>query len=305
MHSKYADTYLSITNTIIEAIESGTRPWMQPWSAASDEQMFNRPLRANGEPYRGINILLLWNASAVQGFEYDRFMTYRQAQQLGGQIRMGEKGTLIVKYGTVARRSEQSGEDEDREQSQKIPYIKSYTVFNLSQIGGLPSEFYTRKERRPRLPEDRLAIADAFIKGTNARIIHGGSMSCYQPRHDLIRLPPFSAFESRESYYTTALHELAHWSGAPHRLDRRQTPDYRSLHYAFEEMVAEITACFLCSDLEITAELRQESAAYIDDWLFAMRSDIRLIFSAAAKAQAAADFLHGLQLSSTHFPRRS
>jgi antirestriction protein ArdC len=292
MSENRTDTYQRITDQIIRAIEAGTRPWMQPWSAQNIGQSFARPLRANGEPYRGINTLLLWMASATYGFEHDRFMTYRQAQELGGQVRRGEQGTLIVKYGTITRANPSSDGTSDDEERQ-IPFLKSYSVFNVSQIDGLPEELCARPQ--PKHEENRLALIDGFIAKTQARIVHGGSRACYVPTLDLIRMPPFAAFSSPTSFYSTNLHELAHWTGAAHRLDRLETADKRSASYHFEELVAEMTACFLCCDLQITAQVREESAAYLASWLAVMQQDKRMIFRAASKAQAAADYLHTLQ----------
>lgn len=288
MSEHRTDTYQRITDTIVTALESGTRPWIQPWSASQIGSTFPRPLRANGEPYRGINILLLWLAAAASGFEHNRFMTYRQAQELGGQVRKGEKGTLIVKYGTVTRKGE-SAEDEDRE----IPYLKGYTVFNLSQIDGLSAEHYTAPT--PLQVEQRIERAESFARSTEAVIIHGGNRACYIPATDRIQMPPFAAFVSPESYYSTLFHELAHWTGAKHRLDRISSTNMKTKGYAFEELVAEITACFVCSDLEITATVREESASYLASWLKCLKEDKKAIFRAASRAQAAADFLHHQQ----------
>ena len=262
MNEARTDTYQRITDTIISALEAGTRPWMQPWSAGNIGGSFPRPLRSTGEPYRGINVLLLWIASAANNFQHDRFMTYKQAQELGGQVRKGEKGTTIVKYGTVTRSVDNGrGEDEDRE----IPYLKGYTVFNLSQIDGLPEDFYAKPIP---MPEDRrIAGADRFIENTGAVIQHQGDRACYIPSLDIIKMPPFRAFESPEAYYSTILHEVSHWSGSSKRLDRLKSTDKRHHEYHFEELVAEISACFLCSDLEITASVRPESASYLASWL--------------------------------------
>lgn len=282
------DTYQRITNTIVSALEAGTRPWMKPWSPSHVGSNFPRPLRCNGEPYRGINVLLLWLATAANGFEYERFMTYRQAQELGGQVRKGAKGTLIVKYGTVTRKAE-AAEDEDRE----IPYLKGYTVFNLSQIEGLSDEHYTAPTPLP--IEQRIERADHFAAGTGAIISHGGDRACYIPAADRIQLPPFAAFVSPEAYYSTLFHELAHWTGAKGRLDRISSTNMQTKRYAFEELVAEITACFICSDLDIAASVRDESASYLASWLKCLKEDKKAIFRAAARAQAAADYLHGQQ----------
>ncbi len=284
------DTYQRITDTIVDALEAGTRPWMQPWSGNNIGGAFLRPIRSTGEPYRGINILLLWIASAANGFQHDRFMTYKQAQELGGQVRKGEKGTGIVKYGTVTRSVENGcGEAEDRE----IPYLKGYTVFNVSQIEGLPDHLYSTPTPLPEI--QRVAQADRFIANTGANIRHEGNQPCYIPAIDTIKMPPTQAFKDAEAYYSILFHETAHWTGSASRLDRLKSYDMRTKDYAFEELVVEIAACFLCSDLQISATLRPESASYIASWLKAFRDDKRLIFKAASRAQAAVDFLHGLQ----------
>lgn len=288
MSQTRTDTYQRITDTIITALENGTRPWMKPWSAFQVGYNFPRPLRANGEPYRGINVLLLWLATATNGFEYERFMTYRQAQEIGGQVRKGEKGTLIVKYGTVTRKAE-SAEDEDRE----IPYLKGYTVFNLSQIDGLADEHYAAPTPLP--AEQRIERAECFARNTGAIIGHGGNRACYIPTADRIQMPPFAAFVSPEAYYSTLFHELAHWTGAKHRLDRITSTNMKTKGYAFEELVAEISACFICSDLNLTASVRDESASYLASWLKCLKEDKKAIFRAASRAQAAADYLHRQQ----------
>ncbi|MDF1600334.1 zincin-like metallopeptidase domain-containing protein, partial [Mesorhizobium sp. YIM 152430] len=229
-----------------------------------------------------------WLATAAQGFEHQRFMTYRQAQELGGQVRKGEKGTLIVKYGTISRKAE-NAEDEDRE----IPYLKGYTVFNLSQIDGLADEHYAAPTPLP--AEQRIERAEDFARQTGARISHGGDRACYIPDADRIQMPPFAAFISPEAYYSTLFHELAHWTGAKQRLDRISSTNMKTKGYAFEELVAEITACFICSDLDITASVRDESASYLASWLKCLKEDKKAIFRAASRAQAAADFLHNQQ----------
>jgi antirestriction protein ArdC len=182
MSESRTDTYQRITDTIITALENGTRPWMKPWSPSQIGTSVPRPLRANGEPYRGINILLLWLASAANGFQHNRFMTYRQAQELGGQVRKAEKGTLIVKYGTITRKAE--SDDEDRE----IPYLKGYTVFNIDQIDGLADEHLAKPIPLP--AEQRIARAEIFAENTGAIIGHGGNKACYYPATDRIQMPP-------------------------------------------------------------------------------------------------------------------
>jgi antirestriction protein ArdC len=282
------DTYQRITDTIITALEAGTQPWMKPWSASQVGSNLPRPVRCNSEPYRGINVLLLWLATAANGFEYERFMTYRQAQELGGQVRKGEKGTLIVKYGTVTKKAE-AADAEVRE----IPYLKGYTVFNLSQIEGLSEDHYATPTPLP--IEQRIERADDFAAKTGANISHGGNRACYIPAIDGIQMPPFAAFVSSEAYYSTLFHELAHWTGAKCRLGRINSTNMKTKGYAFEELVAEITACFICSDLSIAASVRDESASYLANWLKCLKEDKKAIFRAASRAQAAADYLHQQQ----------
>ena len=285
MSETRTDTYQRITDTIVTALEAGTRPWTKPWNASQVGSQFPRPLRSNGEPYRGINVLLLWLATAANGFEYECFMTYRQAQELGGQVRKGERGTLIVKYGTITKKSE-AAEDEDRE----IPYLKGYTVFNLSQIDGLSDDHYAAPTPLP--IEQRVERADDFAAKTGATITHGGNRACYMPTTECIQMPPYAAFVSSEAYYSNLFHELAHWTGAKSRLDRISSTNMQTKGYAFEELVAEITACFICSDLEIAANVRDESASYLASWLKCLKKDKKAIFRAASRAQAAADYLH-------------
>jgi antirestriction protein ArdC len=184
-----------------------------------------------------------------------------------------------------------NGDDVERE----IPFMKGYTVFNVEQIEGLPAHYYAQPENPLPLSE-RIENADRFMTATGAVINHGGNRAFYAPARDVIQLPAFEAFRDNESYYATALHELTHWTKHEKRLDRdfgRQK--FGDEGYAREELVAELGAAFLCADLDITPEIRDDHAAYLASWLKVLREDKRAIFSAAAHAQRAADYLCGLQ----------
>ena len=286
------DVYTRVTERIISDLEQGIRTWLKPWSAEHAAGRISRPLRHNGTPYRGMNILLLWGEAVAKGYAAPIWMTYKQAQEIGGQVRKGEHGSLVVYANSITRtETNDAGEDVERE----IPFMKGYTVFNVEQVDGLPAHYYARPENPLPLSE-RIENADRFMTATGATIQHGGNMAFYAPARDVIQLPPFEAFRDKESYYATALHELTHWTRHEKRLQRdfgRQK--FGDEGYAREELVAELGAAFLCADLGITPEIRDDHAAYLGHWLKVLKEDKRAIFSAAAHAQRAADYLCGLQ----------
>jgi antirestriction protein ArdC len=286
------DVYTKVTERIISDLEQGIRPWMKPWSAEHAAGRITRPLRHNGTPYRGMNILLLWGEAMAKGYAAPIWMTYKQAQELGANVRKGEHGSLVVYANTISKTETNSqGEDIERE----IPFMKGYTVFNVEQVDGLPAHYYAEPENPLPLSE-RIAHADVFITGTGATIHHGGNSAFYAPSRDAVQLPPFEAFKDKESYYATALHELTHWTKPKSRLDRDfSTKRFGDSGYAREELVAELGAAFLCAQLGITPEVREDHAAYLGHWLTVLKEDKRAIFSAAAHAQRAADYLSGLQ----------
>jgi antirestriction protein ArdC len=282
------DVYSRVTARIIADLEQGVRPWLKPWSAANTTGRILRPLRGNGVPYQGINTLLLWGEAQERGYISPTWLTYRQGQELGGQVRRGERGSTIV----YADRIQRTETDSAGEQSERvIPFLKSYVVFNVEQISGLPERLCLTPE--PRLdPVQRIGRAEAFIAATGASIQHGGTLACYSLAQDCILLPPFESFRDAESYYGTALHELSHWTRHPSRLARdfgRQR--FGDEGYAMEELVAELGAAFLSADLDLTPEPRQDHAAYIASWLKVLHEDKRAIFTAASHAQGAADYL--------------
>lgn len=288
------DVYTRVTERIITDLEQGIRPWMKPWHAEHAAGRINRPLRHNGTPYRGMNILLLWGEAMEKGYAAPIWMTFKQAIELNAHVRKGEHGSLVVYANSVTRtETDDKGEDVERE----IPFLKGYTVFNVEQIDGLPEHYYAKPEN-PLPMSERIESADRFMTATGAVINHGGNSAFYAPARDAIQLPPFEAFRDKESYYATALHELTHWTRHEKRLDRdfgRQR--FGDAGYAREELVAELGAAFLCSDIGITPEIREDHAAYVANWLQVLKEDKRAIFSAAAHAQRAADFLGNLQPS--------
>jgi antirestriction protein ArdC len=287
-----ADVYTRVTDRIIAELEEGARPWLKPWNAEHAAGRITRPLRANGQPYNGINVLMLWGEAMAKGFACPFWMTYRQAQELGAQVRKGEHGSLVV-YADRIRKTE-TGDNGD-EVEREIPFLKGYTVFNCEQIDGLP-EHFTMPASPPLPAPERIENAEQFAAATGADILHGGNMAFYAIHTDRVQLPPFESFADAEGYYATLLHELTHWTRHPSRLAREfGRKRWGDEGYAAEELVAELGAAFLCADLGITPEPREDHASYIANWLTVLRNDKRAIFTASAHAQRAADYLHGLQ----------
>ena len=294
------DVYTRVTERIIADLEQGVRTWLKPWNAEHAAGRISRPLRHNGTPYNGINILLLWGEAMAKGYAAPIWMTYKQAQELKANVRKGEKGSLVVYANRITKtETNEAGEDTERE----IPFMKGYTVFNVEQVDGLPAHYYAQPENPLPLAE-RIDAADAFMKATGVTIYHGGNRAFYAPSRDIVQLPPFEAFTDKESYYATALHELTHATKAKHRLDRDfSAKRFGDSGYAREELVAELGAAFLCADLGITPDIREDHAAYLGHWLSVLKEDKRAIFSAAAHAQRAADYLKGLQPNASAEPQ--
>lgn len=286
------DVYSRVTEQVIAHLERGVRPWVKPWRAENADGRIVRPLRFNGLPYSGINILVLWGAALTEGFSAPTWMTFRQAKELGANVRKGEKGNLVV-YANAVVRTETT--DDGDEIEREIPFLKGYTVFNVEQIDGLQEQYYAKPE--PRLtPFERIAHADAFFAGTQAEVRHRGPQAFYAQAADYIQLPPAEAFVDIEAYYSTLAHEVVHWTKHPNRLNRDfGRKQFGDDGYAREELVAELGAAFLAADLKITPEVREDHASYLDHWLSILKTDKRAIFQAAAYAQRAADYLQSLQ----------
>ncbi|MDS4055360.1 zincin-like metallopeptidase domain-containing protein [Accumulibacter sp.] len=282
------DVYSRVTARIVADLEKGVRSWLKPWHAEHAAGAINRPLRANGTPYKGVNVLMLWSEASERGYISPIWMTYKQAEELGAHIKKGEHGALVVYADSITRtETDPKGEEVERQ----IPFMKGYTVFNVEQIDGLPAHYYAQPA--PRLePLQRIEAAEAFFAATGADIHHGGNRAFYAPGLDRIQMPPFETFKDAESYCATLAHELTHWTSHSSRLNRDfSSKGYGDEGYAREELVAEMGAAFLCADLGITPETRADHAAYIASWLNVLKNDKRFIFSAASYAQKAADYL--------------
>ena len=287
------DVYTRITNKIIAALEQGVRPWAKPWNTEHAAGKITRPLRHNSQPYSGINILMLWTSAMEQGFAAPVWMTFKQALELNAHVRKGERGSLVV-YANAIKRTEHddaTGEDVERE----TPFLKGYTVFNVEQIDGLPEIYYAKAESKLTSVE-RIARAEEFFSHIPVTLKHGGNRAYYAQELDYVQMPIIEAFRDAESYYATLGHEFIHATKHPTRLARdlgRKT--WGDEGYAREELVAELGSAFLCADVKLTPEVRDDHAGYIANWLEVLKNDKRCVVQAASYAQKAVDYLHGLQ----------
>ncbi len=272
------DVYQLITDKIIASLESGVAPWVKPWGSSG------APRNAvTDRKYSGINFILLSmypNASPL-------WLTYNQSKAVGGQVRKGERGALVVLFKPL-----NVTDKNDAEGAQKIiPLMRTFVVFNVEQIDGLP-EKYTQSAQPQLTSFEDNAQAEALL--ARAHIEHGKAKPCFIPSRDEIHMPIKTAFRSTGDYYATALHELCHWSGAKSRLDRSLTGRFGDDDYAFEELIAELGAAFLCAHCGIDGQLQHEN--YLASWLEVLKNDKRAIFTASAAARKAAEYLIGDQM---------
>jgi len=285
------DVYEAITNQIVSAIEAGPGQVHLPWHRKGSA--IYRPVNvASKNAYRGVNTVALWAAADAQGFANGVWGTYRQWRDQGAQVRKGEKSSLVIFYKDYAPAEGAASEDDPERRF----VARASRVFNVSQVEG-----YVSSEAEASVDRiDPSQAAEAFIAATGAIISIGGDRAFYRPSADIIAMPDRHRFIGTETstvtegWYSTLLHELTHWTGASHRMDRAFGKRFGDDAYAMEEMVAELGAAFLCGDLGITAEPRPDHAAYIDNWLRILKADRKAIFTAASAANKAAEYLAGL-----------
>ncbi len=289
MAKERLDIHQHVTDTIIAQIEAGTPPWRKPWTGSTVGACL--PVRHNGEGYRGINVLMLWSVASERGYVSERWMTFNQAQQLGGTVKKGEKCARSVFYGTFEKKDDgQSDGGTEGESKARIGFAKANNVFNADQIEGLPAEYYIHPNPARDLGTETDPALEAFFGSTGADIVSTTDpRAYYRPATDQVHMPPVATFTSAARFYGVLCHEICHWTGAEKRLDRIKKFGNKAA-YAFEELVAEIGACLLAVRLGVEPEFDQ-SAAYIEGWLEALKSDKGLIFKAAAEAQKAVDFV--------------
>jgi antirestriction protein ArdC len=280
------DLYAETTARIVAALERGAPPWVRPWSQVIDAIPVNAQSRRQ---YRGVNFALLSLEAERCDYRVNRWLTFRQALELGARVRRGEHGTPVVfwKLRQVALSADSYPQEEDASAlPEKIyPLLRAYTVFNVAQVEGLPDAVVVPTAARWE-PE---AKGEELLLMSGARFRQGGARAYYQPATDEIHLPPRSAFPAASGYYNVALHELTHWSGHPSRCNRELSGRFGEGAYAAEELIAEMGAAYLCAHCRIDGELRH--ASYLQSWLRVLRTDKRALFVAASRAQQAADYI--------------
>lgn len=275
-----------VTEQIIARLEAGTVPWRQPWTAAQAPRS-----GLTGRPYRGVNVFLL----ILQGYTSPYWLTFKQINELGGRIRKGERHTKVVFWKIL--RKEVDSADGDKT-VKRIPYLRYFRVWNLDQTEGvtLPPKIQSQIQTQPEPPAP-IEAAEKILAGyaDAPEIHHGGLAAMYRPTADDIHLPNREDFDTPEDYYSTLFHELGHSTGHPSRLGRFDTTSggFGSHSYGREELVAEMTAAFLCAEAGIAPATMDDSAAYIASWLRTIREDPRAVVVAAGAAQKAADHILG------------
>jgi antirestriction protein ArdC len=238
------------------------------------------------KPYKGVNTVCLWAAAQAKGYESGSWGTYQQWQERGAQVRKGEKATLVVFWKFAHDSGESQSDGDTPAGSSRLLFTKGYSVFNAAQVDG-----YTTKAEAERPMLERIEQAEAFFGSIGADVRHGGNSAFYAPVSDHIQMPPFDAFRDAVSYYSTLAHESTHWTASAARCKRELGKRFGDHAYAAEELIAELGAAFTCAHLGLSTEPRADHAQYLQSWLRVLKADKRAIFTAASKAQQAADWM--------------
>jgi len=287
MNTEKRDIFQHVTDQIVKAIEEGAGSYRMPWRTSGGFP--NSPINAvSKKPYRGVNVLVLWAIAQEKSYKSGLWATYKRWQELGEQVRKGEKSANVVFWKFFDRDSEtqdNAGENETR--ARRIPMAREYWIFNSEQVDG-----FTQPEAQRESREERIEKAEGFFRGLAVSVQPGGNRAFYSPQADTVHMPPFIAFNEPLFYYSVLSHETTHWTAPAHRLNRDLSGRFGSESYAMEELIAELGAAFLCAELGLPTDPRSDHAPYISSWLKALRNDKRAIFTAAAKAQEAVDWMN-------------
>ena len=275
---KTDELFAQITDALLVKIEAGVLPWHKPWTAETA-----LPHNLSGRVYRGANSFWLSLLQSTKGYSQPIWLTYNQAAAAGGSVKKGEKGTAVFFWSFTDKKNEATGKVE------KLVWAKAYTVFNLDQCEGVEHKA-ADPLARPTIFERNVA-ADDLIAATGAVIKHGGGYAFYVPSTDVICLPHKESFNQSDSYYSTAFHEIAHWTGSEKRLKRTFGKRFGDDAYAVEELVAELTASFVCAALGFDNPARDDHAAYLQGWIKVLKDDKKAFITAAGQAQKAADLI--------------
>lgn len=278
MESK-TNAYEAITDKIIGILEAGKAAGSITWNGQGEAGRMPYNLKT-GDPYSGVNVLSLWIGAESQGYTSPAWLTFKQAIDLGGHVRKGEKSVLGIYFEARERKeTNSSGEEETR----RVPFVKTFHVFNLDQVEGIPKP-------EPFAIWNPLERAEEVMRNSGASIIEGGTRAFYNPMKDDIRLPDRERFRSPENFYAVALHELTHWTGHKSRLARDLKNRFGTEAYAMEELVAELGAAFLSAETGVKGKL-EHHASYVESWLKVLKGDKKAIVTAASAASKASRFI--------------
>jgi antirestriction protein ArdC len=280
------DYRAEVTADIIRMLEEGTAPWQKPWDAGELGRTPYNP--TTNKPYRGGNVLGLMISGIRKGYTDPRWCTYKQAADHGWQVRKGEKATAIEFWEIGPGKDDDGESDADKPRSRMIHRV--YSVFNAQQIDGIPPLVIELRK-----PFEAIEAGEKMLADSGADIRHGGAKAYYSLSTDHIQMPPRECFTDEPRYYATALHELAHWTGARHRLNRlTDDQPFGSPEYAKEEIRADLSSLFLSAELGIPYDPKDQ-ASYIQSWIKVLKNDKNEVFRAAADASRACDYLHSLE----------
>lgn len=282
-----ADHYQAVTDRIVAALEAGTPPWRKPWDPDKAGGPAMPRNATTGVRYRGINTLLLGMSALAFDSGDPRWATYKQANERGWQVKRGERGTMGVFFKRLEVRDGTKSEG-DEDATRRIPLLRTFTLFHTSQMDGAPAWTPPSLEQAPWRTSEAV---DLIVRNSGAVVRVGGDRAFYSPSTQHIQMPPASAFATLEGYTGTLVHELAHSTASPDRLDRDLRNAFGSHDYAREELRAEIGQTMILAELGLGGCEFENNAAYVADWLKALRSDRKEIFRAAADAQKIADYL--------------
>lgn len=279
------NVYERVTSAIVNAIEAGAGTYRMPWVVRQDKG-FSPVSIGSAKPYRGVNVLVLWAQAQNKGYTSSLWGTYRQWQELGAQVRKCERGSPVVYWGTLDREQAESAEDDSP--SRPRLFAKGYTVFNADQV----DELKMPKRFQPKLSHNqRIARAEAFFAPL-AKVRDGGNEAYYRPSTpEAVYMPGFDQFPEAEQYYSVLAHETTHWTSHESRCNRELGKRFGDEAYAVEELIAELGSAFTMAHLQLETTPRMDHAQYLTSWLKVLKADSRAIFTAASKAQQAADYL--------------
>ena len=283
------DIRQAITDKIIAMLEKGGNEARTRWTKAA-QRGFPRNGKT-GDAYQGVNVLILWDAAIESGYASNVWMTYKQAESIGAQVRKGEKAVMCAYFEMVKRKGNEAdqGEGEEGGKAGFFPMCKPFWLFNVAQIDGLPESFTAPAEVTAEFSP--IEAAEKMLAASGATINHGFDGAFYAPSKDQICLPTRERFTTPENYYATALHELTHWTGHESRLNRQFGKRFGDDAYAFEELVAELGASFVVGHVGFVDATIENHAAYLQSWLKVLKNDKTAIFTASKQASLAYDFI--------------